>query len=154
MQSRINMLENQVLMLQAEVDSMESNKRAVDELQAVNLRLRDSKQKVETEMNDVKKNNGQLLDMVWDVYKGYNQLLNEIIASCEKNEKNALQTIKENTQKQNHQIVQKVVNDVSSWDKSATEHAVGMALIFNQEKRRIALKKRFSKNNTPRSRWF
>lgn len=155
MQNRIKMLEDQVLMLQAEMDCMESNKRAVDELQSANLRLRELKQKAEKAMNDIKTNNEQLLDVVWHFYSGYNEMLNRIIASCEKNPNDSVsKTIKENTQVENQQIVQKVVNDVNSWDKSATDYAVGMALAFNQEKRRIALKQRFSKTNTPRSRWF
>lgn len=151
----LNYYEQQLQILKAQLESTEHDHVTLDDLHAANQRIRELKEKAESELVDVKKENNQLLDLIWNIFSDYNTLINKLTDVCVSPDTNDVsQELNETAQTENEKIVENVVNEVNTWDKKNTDYAAAMALIFNQEQRRIALRKRFSRANTPRRRWF
>ena len=148
-------LRSQLDILSAEMDMSDCNTQSVKDLHEANQRLRELKEKAEAEAVATKKQNSDLLDMVWDLYSGYNGIINNIMDHATENQNNnALKSMSDKAQKENEEIVQNMIGNINKWDKKNTDCAVSMALIFNQEKRRIFLKRKFSRIGTTRRQLF
>ena len=155
LQDELDQCKLEVNLLNSELNRTESDKQSLQDLHAVNQRIRELKDKAESEAMIIKKQNNELLNFIWKMYGGYNTMVNKALDICaDEGTDRKLQSMSEDMQKENEKIVQSMVTHVNQWDKVNTDYAASMALIFNQEKRRIALRKRFSQGSTPRKRLF
>lgn len=156
LEGTIEYYKGEVDSLSQQLEDQKHNEKALEELQKVNASLRKVKEAAIDSVIDLKLNVEKLLNVIWDLYSKYNVLVDDITDKCkvDKPTADALNEINETTQWQNEQIVTQVAQTCNNWNKETSDHAASMALIFNQEKHRIAMRKKFAHANKQRKHFF
>ena len=149
-------LKTQIQLLQSQLDEVREDKKLLENVEKSNGKLRKLNEELFEERINLKIQNDELKDLLWEFFAGYNALIDDVTERCARPDTTGdiLTKLSEAVQHRNEGIVKSAIGDLNGWCQTNNTSASSMALLFNQEQRRIALRERFKKAHFARKMLF